>query len=122
MRSRWNLPVYIVYVAICCIVAGLVVRGIGVTAPWVHPYEVQAPCTSGEGILANNEVYRNGLKIGRVESVDAVGGKALVRMRVDDEKALPLYGDSGATVRKKNLLGETYVELSRGTQGTGQLN
>ena len=122
MRSRWNLPVYIVYVVFCCLVAGLVIQGIGVSAPWSKPYEVAATFQSGDGILANNEVYMNGLKVGKVESVDAVRGKALVTMRIDNAKALPLYGDAGAMVRKKNLLGETYVEVSRGTQGSGDLN
>ena len=113
MRSRWNLPIYIVYAVFCLIVAGLIVSKIGVQVPWSHPYEVTAVFRSGDGILANNEVFLNGVKVGRVESVSARGGEAYVTMRVDDKNALPLHSDANATVRKKNLLGETYIELQR---------
>ena len=115
MRSRWNLPIYLVYAAICLLVAGFIVSQIGVQVPWSHPYEVTAVFRSGDGILANNEVFLNGVKVGRVESVAARGGEAYVTMRVDDKNALPLHSDANATVRKKNLLGETYIELQRGS-------
>jgi phospholipid/cholesterol/gamma-HCH transport system substrate-binding protein len=120
MRSRWNLPVYILYVAFCLFIAGLVVAGIGVTVPWAHPYKVTAVFKSGDGILKDNEVFLNGVKVGRIDSVSAQNGEAYVTMRIDDTRALPLHPDAGATVRKKNLLGETYVELTRGS-ATGDL-
>lgn len=116
MRSRWNLPVYVVYVALCLSIAIALVLRIGVVLPWNHPYQVTAVFKSGDGILANNEVFLNGVQVGRVESVDARGAEAYVHMRIDDTRALPLHGDAGAVVRKKNLLGETYVELTRGAQ------
>ena len=115
MRSRWNLPIYLAYVVFCLLVAGFIVSQIGVAVPWSHPYEVTAVFRSGDGILTNNEVFLNGVKVGRVESVSARNGEAYVTMRVDDAKALPLHTDAGATVRKKNLLGETYIELQRGS-------
>ncbi len=124
MRSRWNLPVYLVYVVLCLSIAGYLVLRIGVVLPWNHPYQVSAVFRSGDGILQNNEVFLNGVQIGRVESVTVRGSDAVVQMRVDDARALPLKSDAGAIVRKKNLLGETYVELTRGSAGqslpTGQ--
>ena len=123
MRSRWNLPIYLVYVVLCLSIAGYLVLRIGVVLPWNHPYQVTAVFKSGDGILQNNEVYLNGVQVGRVESVEARGGEAYVHMRVDDQRAVPLHGDAGAVVRKKNLLGETYIELTRGagkdTMATG---
>lgn len=121
MRSRWNLPIYGVYIVVCLLVIGFIISGIGVVVPWNHPYQVSAQFRSGDGILASNEVYMNGVKVGRVESVDAAQGKALVHMRIDDTRALPLNGDAGALVRKKNLLGETYVELVKGTDSSHTL-
>lgn len=121
MRSRWNMPIYVVYVALCLFVAGLLVKGIGVTAPWQSRKEVVATFRSGDGILANNEVFENGVKVGRVESVEAINGRAQVTMRVEDQRALPLYKDALAQVRKKNLLGETYIELDRGSRERGQM-
>jgi phospholipid/cholesterol/gamma-HCH transport system substrate-binding protein len=120
MRSRWNLPVYLAYVVFCLFIASLVIAGIGVTAPWAHPYKVTAVFKSGDGILKDNEVFLNGVKVGRIDSVSARNGEAYVTMRIDDTRALPLHSDAGAIVRKKNLLGETFVELSRGS-ADGQL-
>ena len=34
---------------------------------------------------------------------------------ITDSRALPLHSDASAEVRKKNLLGETYIDLTRGT-------
>jgi virulence factor Mce-like protein len=120
VRSRWNLPIYVVYAVFCLVVAGYIVSQIGLQVPWNHPNEVTAVFRSGDGILPNNEVFLNGVKVGRVESVAARNGEAVVLMRVDDPHAWPLHPDAGAVVHKKNLLGETYVELTRGS-ALGQL-
>ena len=123
MRSRWNLPIYVAYVLLCLTVLGVIVRQIGVSAPWQHQRQVTAIFHSGDGILANNEVYLNGVKVGRVESVEARNGKAVVAMVIEDGSAGPLYADASADIRKKNLLGETYVDLHRGgTQSRDPLN
>ncbi len=121
MRSRWNLPITVVYMGVCTLVLGFIVASIGITWPWQHPFRVIAVFSSGDGILAKNEVYSGGVKVGRVDDVQAVGGQARVTMTIDDEHALPLYRDSGAEVRKKNLLNETYVDISRGTSASGAM-
>lgn len=121
MRSRWNLPIYVVYVALCITALGFIVLQMGITLPWSHPYRMTAVFQNGAGILANNEVFMNGTKVGRIDSVEAVNGQAQVTMIVENTAALPVYRDAAAQVRIKNLLGETYVEISRGDQGSGRL-
>ncbi len=121
MRSRWNLPIYLAYVAICVTALGFIVLQMGITLPWSHPYRLTAVFQNGAGILANNEVFMNGTKIGRIDSVEAVNGQAQVSMIVDSSAGLPVYRDAAAQVRIKNLLGETYVELSRGDRSSGTL-
>jgi len=121
MRSRWNLPIYLAYVGICITALGFIVLQMGVTLPWSHPYRVTATFRDAAGILANNEVFMNGTKIGRIDTVSAVGGQAKVDMIVENSSGLPIYNDSTAMVRIKNLLGETYVEISRGTPSSGTM-
>jgi phospholipid/cholesterol/gamma-HCH transport system substrate-binding protein len=121
MRSRWNLPVTALYLAFCSLVLFTIVASIGITWPWQHPYRLTAVFSSGDGILPKNEVYVDGVRVGRVDDVQAVGGQARVSMTIDDAHALPLYRDGSAEVRKKNLLNETYVELSRGTGAGGEM-
>ena len=120
MRSRWNLPIYSVYVVLCLVVLGFIVTGLNVSAPWSHPYQVTATFYDAEDILTNNEVYMNGTKVGYVGDVTVVNGHAQVQMLITDAAALPLHSDATAQVRKKNLLGETYIDLQRG-HGTATL-
>lgn len=121
MRSRWNLPIYLAYVGICITALGFIVLQMGITLPWSHPYRLTATFRDAAGILANNEVFMNGTKIGRIETVSAVNGQAKVDMIVENANGLPIYNDSTAMVRIKNLLGETYVEINRGTPSSGTM-
>lgn len=120
MRSRWNLPIYVVYLALSLGVIGFIVAQMGITLPTSHPYTVTASFTDAADILSNNEVYMDGTKIGHVGNVTVVNNVAQVQLVVDDGAALPLHPDATAEVRKKNLLGETYIDLQRGS-ANGQI-
>ena len=120
MRSRWNLPIYLVYLVISVGVIGFIVMQMGITLPGSHPYAVTATFADAADILSNNEVFMNGTKVGHVGDVTVVNGKAEVQLVFDDPAALPLHNDATAEVRKKNLLGETYIDVQRGSGG-GQL-
>ncbi len=114
MRSRWNLPIYVVYLAFSFVVVGFIVAGMGLALPGTHRYSVTATFSDAADILVNNEVFMNGSKVGYVGAVSVERGQAKVQLVLDNPKALPLYLDASAEVRKKNLLGETYVDLQRG--------
>jgi virulence factor Mce-like protein len=116
MRSRWNLPIWVAYTLFCVLVLGFIVRGLQFAVPWSHPYQVTATFSDADSILANNEVFLNGTKVGYIGAVSVSNGHAQVRMVFDNVNALPLHPDATAQVRKKNLLGETYIDLTRGTE------
>ncbi|HEV7195462.1 MAG TPA: MlaD family protein, partial [Pedococcus sp.] len=120
MRSRWNLPIWVLYAGFCLLVLGFIVRGLEFGVPWSHPYQVTADFSDAGSILANNEVFMNGTKVGYVKAVSVSGGQAKVQMILDNRNGVPLHPDATAQVRKKNLLGETYIDLTRGT-GPGQI-
>ena len=115
MRSRWNLPVYLAYLVVSVVAIGYIVAQMGLSAPWTHRYTVTAVFSDAADILSNNEVYMNGARVGYVGDVSVVGGQAHVQLVVSDAHALPLHTDASAEVRKKNLLGETYIDLQRGS-------
>jgi phospholipid/cholesterol/gamma-HCH transport system substrate-binding protein len=117
VRSRWNLPIWIAYTFFCLLVLGFIVRGLQFGVPWSHPYQVTATFADADSILANNEVFMNGTKVGYVGSVSVTGGLAQVQLIFDNSNAQPLHTDATAQVRKKNLLGETYIDLTRGSTG-----
>ena len=120
MRSRWNLPIYLVYLVLSIGVIAFIIAQMGITAPWTHEYSVTATFADAADILTNNEVYMNGTKVGHVGNVNVTHGQAQVQLVIDDAQALPLRPDASAEVRKKNLLGETYIDLQRGT-GQGSI-
>src|SRR5207302_9385437 len=105
MRSRWNLLVLLAYVALSLGVIGFVVAQMGVTPPWTHKYSVTADFKDAADILANNEVFMNGTKVGHVGDMTVVSGRAHVQLVIDDSAGLPIHSDATAAVRKKNLLG-----------------
>ena len=121
MRSRWNLPIYLGYLVIALGGIGFIVAQMGISAPWTHRHTVTAVFTDAADILNNNEVYLDGVRVGHVGGVNVSDGQAHVQLVIDDDQAWPLRADAGAEVRKKNLLGETYIDLQRGTSG-GQLS
>jgi phospholipid/cholesterol/gamma-HCH transport system substrate-binding protein len=121
VRSRWNLPIYIAYVALCMTALGFIVLQMGITLPWSHPYKLTATFRDAAGVIANNEVLMNGTKVGRIEQVSADGGHAKIEMIIENPSGLPVYKDAAAQVRIKNLLGETYVEINRGTANSGPM-
>ena len=118
MRSRWNLPIWVLYVGLCLLVLGFIVRGLQFGVPWSDPYQVTATFTDADSILANNEVFMNGTKVGYVKAVSVTNGQAQVQMVFDNSNAVPLHADATAQVRKKNLLGETYIDLTRGSSSS----
>jgi phospholipid/cholesterol/gamma-HCH transport system substrate-binding protein len=118
MRSRWNLPIYIAYLVISLAAIGFIVMQMGITLPGSHPYAITATFADAADILNNNEVFMNGTKVGHVGDVTVVSGRAEVQLVFDDPSALPLHTDATAEVRKKNLLGETYIDVQRGSSPT----
>ena len=119
MRSKANLPITAIYMAFSLLVLGLIVAQLGVTLPWQHPYTLTVNFADTSGILANNEVDMNGAKIGHVGAVSAKGGMGSVQLVIDNAQALPVYSNATAEVRTKNLLGETYIDLQRGSSTCG---
>ena len=80
MRSRWNLPIYIVYLALSLGVIGFIVAQMGLTPPWSHKYAITATFSDAADILNNNEVFMNGTKVGHVGAVTVINGQAQVQL------------------------------------------
>lgn len=78
-------------------------------------YRILAKLDSAAGLLKDTPVKVLGVTKGRVESLELDGNKALVKMRLPREFALP--EDSLIYVRSEGLLGERYIEIKPGTAG-----
>jgi phospholipid/cholesterol/gamma-HCH transport system substrate-binding protein len=120
VRSRANLPVLVGYAAVSLLVLGLLGTQMGGEFLLRPVYRVAALFASGAQLVPGDDVTVDGFRVGRVESLRPVPGGAEARLELHTEYA-PLFRDARAMVKSKNLLGETYVELSRGTPEAGPL-
>ena len=80
-------------------------------------YRLSASFAEASQLATEADVRISGVPVGKVKLIepDAKTGRSLVTMELD-AKYSPLPSDSKALLRQKTLLGETYVELTPGTE------
>jgi virulence factor Mce-like protein len=79
-------------------------------------YRVHIPVTEGTQLAVESDVRISGVSVGKVKSIElADGGSADVTVEMNPTYA-PIPEDTRAQLREKTLLGETYVELTPGSQ------
>lgn len=77
-------------------------------------YEVTLDTAAG--LVKDNAVKIAGVKVGTIERVEVDGNEAVLTLLVDPE--VELHEDTVALVRAKSLLGEKYLQLEPGSNGT----
>jgi virulence factor Mce-like protein len=79
-------------------------------------YQVKVPFTEASQLAEQSDVRISGVDVGKVESIELgpQGKEAMALLNIDDKYA-PLPASTRAMLRTKTLLGETYVELSPGS-------
>ena len=121
MRSRWNLLIVLVYMGISGGVLGFMAFNmIGPCRPYAGCAVYNVEFKNASGLLHSNDLRVAGVKAGQVTTITNRQNIAVVEIQVQPQ-FLPVYKDAHAIVRPKNLLGETYVEIDRGTQGAGEM-
>jgi phospholipid/cholesterol/gamma-HCH transport system substrate-binding protein len=108
--ERYRLPLVIAVVILLAIVSFRIVNGL--TA-----YHIDVPIDSAEGLYPGSDVLIAGAKAGSVQDIRLDGGQALISITLDDAYA-PVHANATVTVRPKSLLGEKYVALDPGSEGT----
>lgn len=87
---------------------------------WSGGTRYRAEFTDVTGLLKGDDVRIAGVKVGQVQSIELVRGKvAQVGFSVDKDIQLPT--SVHATIRYRNLIGQRYVELTRGADRGGTL-
>ena len=89
----------------------------GTTSLTSRGYEISAEFNQAENLGSQADVRISGVNIGKVISVGLDRHTGLTRavMEIDPQFA-PRPADTKAILRQKTLLGETYIELSPGSQ------
>jgi virulence factor Mce-like protein len=120
MRSRWNFLIVLVYAGIAF--TALTYMAINMAGPCAlsHCLTLNAEFKDGAGLLPTDDVVLAGTRVGQVTKIVVDKNVAKVTMQVQGTY-LPIYRDTKATVRPRNLLGVTVVEIDRGTEASGEL-
>jgi phospholipid/cholesterol/gamma-HCH transport system substrate-binding protein len=86
-----------------------------------HGYRFHASFAEATQLAQEADVRISGVNVGRVKNIDlGDDGRTDATIELNDKYA-PLPEDSRAILRQKTLLGETYVELTPGTQGAQKI-
>jgi ABC-type transporter Mla subunit MlaD len=80
------------------------------------PYEVTIPFDEATQLAEQSDVRISGVNVGKVQNIALApnGRQALATVDIDDKYA-PLPESTRAILRTKTLLGETYIELTPGS-------
>ena len=76
-------------------------------------YKIQGSfAAAGQGLIAGSDVKVRGVNVGEVSKIELVENRALVTMRIDDGRQIPV--DASAVIRPKTLFGEKFVDVIPG--------
>jgi phospholipid/cholesterol/gamma-HCH transport system substrate-binding protein len=87
-----------------------------------HGYRFHASFVEATQLAQEADVRISGVNVGKVKKIDLdqEAGRTDAVIEVDEQYA-PISKDSRAILRQKTLLGETYIELTPGTEGAGDI-
>ena len=78
-----------------------------------HSYS--AEFSNASGLRAGQFVRASGVEVGKVKKVDLVEGDKKIRVDFSVDRSVQLYQSTTAQIRYQDLIGNRYLELSRGT-------
>jgi phospholipid/cholesterol/gamma-HCH transport system substrate-binding protein len=86
------------------------------------PYEIKVPFNEATQLAEQSDVRISGVNVGKVRNIALApnGKQALATVDIDDKYA-PLPVSTRAILRTKTLLGETYIELTPGSNDGPEL-
>jgi len=87
-----------------------------------QPYEIKVPFDEATQLAEQSDVRISGVNVGKVQNIVLApnGRQALATVNIDNKYG-PLPDDTRAILRTKTLLGETYIELTPGSNRAPKL-
>jgi virulence factor Mce-like protein len=120
-RSLGQIVTMAVFALSCfCLILFLWVTFGGPTPFKPKGYRVSVPMQEVSGLAQSADVRISGVPVGKVVKLTREGGRTEVEIEMRSRYA-PLPADVRATLRRKTLLGEAYLELTPGTSAAPKL-
>jgi phospholipid/cholesterol/gamma-HCH transport system substrate-binding protein len=70
--------------------------------------------TNVSGLRSGQFVRASGVEIGKVDKIELIDGGRLARVDFNVDRSLPMYDGTTASIRYLNLIGDRYLELTKG--------
>ena len=102
-----------IFFALALVVAVIVLQMVGGTDLFTKSYTAHATFDNVQELKKGDPVKMAGVDIGRVESIELVGGKAKVTMRI--QRKHPVKTDSKAIIKFTGLMGQNFVAIEGGS-------
>lgn len=121
--SRLRIAGLLAFVITCVLVLTYLWISFGGSLPFApQGYRVKVAFPQANELATGADVRISGVNVGSVVglSLDARDSRTVATLQIANRFA-PIPRDTRATLRIKTLLGETYVELSEGSRGSGVL-
>jgi phospholipid/cholesterol/gamma-HCH transport system substrate-binding protein len=74
-----------------------------------------AEFSNASGLRAGQFVRASGVEVGKVKKVDLVDGDKRIRVEFSVDRSVQLYQSTTAQIRYQDLIGNRYLEISRGS-------
>jgi len=74
-----------------------------------------AEFSNASGLRAGQFVRASGVEVGKVKKVDLVDGDRRIRVEFTVDRSVQLYQSTTAQIRYQDLIGNRYLEISRGS-------
>ena len=74
-----------------------------------------AEFSNASGLRAGQFVRASGVEVGKVKKIELVEGDKRIRVDFSVDRSVQLYQSTTAQIRYQDLIGNRYLELSRGT-------
>jgi phospholipid/cholesterol/gamma-HCH transport system substrate-binding protein len=86
------------------------------------PYQIKVPFNEATQLAEQSDVRISGVNVGKVQGIELAPNQRQALATVDiDDKYAPLPENTRAILRTKTLLGETYIELTPGSNEAPQM-
>ena len=73
--------------------------------------------SNASGLRAGQFVRASGVEVGKVAKVELINGGTQAKVDFKVDRSLPLFEGTTASIRYLNLIGDRYMELTRGDSG-----
>lgn len=120
-KLGWKIGALLGFGALCIAIFFALFSLAGGRGPFYDPYKVTAIVPDAFNLVPNSDVRRDGIKVGRVTTIEPRGTDSVITMEIDDAEQAPIYRDATIRVRTKTLVGETYIDVDPGSASQGAL-